>query len=326
MSRALSERFARWGHDFIDPQSCKEPTDTKTGKSLGVRVFEAYSCQFGVVRAPDPCLELTVDLRAKVVRTASVLDQLYDGRDPYNYRFNPREQDDLRRRFKSEVVIYMTDKRCYSVVDLIFEHSPDTLMVDGIGISHTAYFRERKDTMLKYPGCVPMVAVLGRRNQTIFLPPELIAFNELHPHVKQKLPSIASFPPEDRNKCIEKIRQFLIPGAQRSRGISGLLPALGITLKNDRLSAKAEVLAMPTLFAAGLRLPNDQGENWTNSLRSAKFNVNPNHVINLNVVLICNSSIRPNAVYATIRDMVNKFNTRYRFGRDPYCVLDAGTF
>ncbi len=112
LARALSERFARWDPDFIDPQSCKEPTDSKTGKPMGVQVFEAYSLSIWCGPCSYPCLEWTVDLCAKAVRTASVLDQLYDGRDPYNYsRFNtPREQDEYRRRFKGKVVIYMTDK------------------------------------------------------------------------------------------------------------------------------------------------------------------------------------------------------------------------
>ena len=62
-----------------------------------------------------------------------------------------------------------------------------------------------------------MIAVLGRRNQTIFLPPELVAGNELEARVKQQLPMIASYKPDARNQAIDKIRSYLIPGAQKVR-------------------------------------------------------------------------------------------------------------
>jgi hypothetical protein len=168
-----------------------------------------------------------------------------------------------------------------------------------------------------------MIAVLGRRNQIIYLPAELIAFNDLHPSVKQKLPTIASYVPDDRNKCIEKIRGFLIPGAQKTKGSSGLLPALGIVFKDERLSAKVEVLAMPALFAAGVPLPKNNTENWAPALKDAKFNVSPNQVVNLNVVLVCHKDIDYNPVYGTVRNLVNRFSARYRLGDKPL-VVDAG--
>ena len=54
LSRALGERYARWGRDYIDPKSWTDPED-KFGKSLGVRVFKAFSCEFGWNKSrPDP--------------------------------------------------------------------------------------------------------------------------------------------------------------------------------------------------------------------------------------------------------------------------------
>ena len=71
LQRALGERLARWGTEYIDPENMKEPTD-RQNKSLGVRVYEAYSCQFGFIRKSStdiPRVGLTVDLRAKIVCT-----------------------------------------------------------------------------------------------------------------------------------------------------------------------------------------------------------------------------------------------------------------
>ncbi len=41
LQRAMGERMARWGKEYIDPKSWAEPKD-KQGRSLGVRIFRAY--------------------------------------------------------------------------------------------------------------------------------------------------------------------------------------------------------------------------------------------------------------------------------------------
>ena len=63
LHRALRERLARWGNEFIDPNNVTEPSD-RLGKSMGVRVYEAFSCQFGMLRNKEKGvvnLALTVD-------------------------------------------------------------------------------------------------------------------------------------------------------------------------------------------------------------------------------------------------------------------------
>ena len=219
-----------------------EPKDRR-GQSLGVRVYEAYSCTFGVLRNSDEkaTLSLTVDLRAKIARTTSVLDHLCHNRDPRNYSPSRHEQDEAKRIWISQVVITMHDKKCYPVVDLDFEHSPATLPVTALNMSHAEYFEKRKGVTLKYPNVKAMVIVLGRNNQQIAFPPELITSNHLGQNVKEQLPMIASFRPATRNNAIEKIRAYLVPGAQTSKNAGGLLPALGIQLHDGRLSAKAHV-------------------------------------------------------------------------------------
>lgn len=329
LQRALGERLARWGTEYIDPQNMSEPTD-KQGRPLGVRVYEAYSCQFGFLRncsSEIPRVGLTVDLRAKIVRTMSVLDHLANlsNQHPGNYHPSPRDQDAARRMFIGEIVISMHDKTCYSVVDLLFNESAGSLMVKGLGISHAEYFAKRKKIELQHPGASPMVAVLGRRNQTIYLPPELIAGNELEPRVKQQLPMIASYQPDSRNKAIDKIRSYLIPGAQKSKGAGGLLPALGIQLADGRLSAKARVLPIPMLKAAGVNIPRDKGDNWAPLLKRANFNVSPKESNTMKVIVIYNKKIRGfNQVYDMIKNMVNKYNTTYRFNDKPAKIIQAG--
>jgi len=327
LQRALGERLARWGTEYIDPMNMKEPVD-KQGRPLGVRVYEAYSCQFGFIRnssTDSPRVGLTVDLRAKIVRTMSVLDHLVDGQDPSNYNPSYQEQERARRHFIGEVVISMHDKKCYSVTDLMYNHSANSLRVEGLGISHAEYFAKRKDIKLKYPDARPMIAVLGRRNQTIFLPPELVAGNELEPRVKQQLPMIASYKPDSRNEAIDKIRSYLVPGAQKSKGAGGLLPALGIQLADGRLSAKAEVLPLPMLKAAGIEVPKNKGENWAPFLNKANFNIDPKKSNTMKVVVFHNRKIRgAMEVYRKIRNLVNSFNATYRFGDEPMEIISAG--
>ena len=327
LQRALGERLARWGNEYIDPMNMKEPVD-KQNRPLGVRVYEAYSCQFGFIRNGDddtPRVGLTVDLRAKIVRTMSVLDHLTNGQDPKYYNPSHSEKERARRHFIGEIVISMHDKKCYSVTDLMFEHSANSLPVDGLGISHTEYFEKRKSIQLKHPDARPMIAVLGRRNQTIFLPAELVAGNELEPRVKQQLPSIASYKPESRNQAIEKIRSYLIPGAQKSKGAAGLLPALGIQLADGTLSAKAEVLPLPMLKAAGIEIPKNKGENWAPLLNKANFNIDPKKSNTMKVIVFHNRKIQGAIhVFEKLRNLVNRYNATYRFDDQPMQMVAAG--
>ncbi len=48
LQRAMGERMARWGKEYIDPKNWTEPKD-KQGRSLGVRIFRAYVSCTGVV-------------------------------------------------------------------------------------------------------------------------------------------------------------------------------------------------------------------------------------------------------------------------------------
>jgi hypothetical protein len=333
LQRALGERLARWGSEFIDPTNVTEPKDRK-GNGLGVRVYEAFSCQLGCLRPggdeskPGPAhLALTVDLRAKIVRTMSVLDHLCGSTDPMHYRPSYNEQERAKREWIGEVVISMHDKKCYSVTDLVFDQSATSLPIEGLGISHADYFLKRKNIALKYPDARPMIAVLGRRNQTIYLPAELVAGNELERRVKEQLPMIASYKPEARNAAIDKIRSYLIPGAQKTKGAGGLLPALGVMLRDDRLKVKAQVLPIPMMMAAGVTIPKERSENWAPMLNRASFNIQPRSSNTLAVVLVYNEKLErgANQVYGKLKGLVNNFNAAYRFSEEPVQMIRAGT-
>ena len=41
LQRAMGERMARWGREYIDPKNWTEPTD-RNGRSMGVRIFRAF--------------------------------------------------------------------------------------------------------------------------------------------------------------------------------------------------------------------------------------------------------------------------------------------
>ena len=180
----------------MSPEKSTEPCD-RNGKSLGVTIYEAFSCEFGMVRPKtnEPTkahLALTVDLRAKVLRSESLLDQLYEGSNPNSYKFTRQDIDRAKRRWIGTQVIYKADKKCYSVVDLHFDHSAATLPVEGLlinnkAISHAEYFKTRKNIVLQYPNVRPMIECLGRRKQTIFLPAELVCGDELDRRVKEML-------------------------------------------------------------------------------------------------------------------------------------------
>lgn len=47
LNRAMGERMARWGRDFIDPANFTDPTD-RQGRSMGVHIFRAFVSLFTV--------------------------------------------------------------------------------------------------------------------------------------------------------------------------------------------------------------------------------------------------------------------------------------
>lgn len=332
LQRALVERMARWGREYIDPKNFTEPY-SKQGKKLGVKVFRAYTCEFGLHRPNvgekqgKTSMTLTVDLRAKLLRTKSVLDALCQGYDPNTYQFDAQRQDEALKQWKNEVVICTYDKKCYSVIDLLFNESPTSMPVEGLGMSHAEYFETKKKIPLKYPNAKPLVALLGRNQKTIYLPAELICGNDLEPSLRVQLPTIASFKPFERHTAIEEIKRYLRPGAQKTKGMGGgLLPALGIILGEERMKVPVEVMPLPTIIAAGIQVPDHKCKMWAPCLTSAKFHVNANAVTKLNVVVIYHRDLEYciDKVYCRLRDLVNNFNALYCFGEKPFCTVRAG--
>jgi len=331
LSRALMERLKKWGRDYIDPKTGK--TKDRNGNELGVTIYQAFSCEFGLTRTEEENrakLSLTVDLRAKLMRSSSLLEVIYNGRNPNTTRLSYPEQDRALEEWKGQTVIYKVDKKTYTVVDLKFTESAASLMVEGLlvdgkPVSHAEYFEKRKKQVLQFPEATPMVTVLGRRNQHIFIPAELICGNELDKDVKKKLPQIASFDPEERNAAIASIKSFLVPGAQKTKNAGGLLPAIGIYMTSASLTAKAKVLPAPMLQAAGVTIPSNK-ENWTPVLSRANFNVSPREAVEYNVVIFHHPRLERGvrSVYERIRDSVNQFQSAYRFGREPTAVISAG--
>jgi len=112
LQRAMSERLVKWDRVYVDLTTPIPATDRR-GNDLGVDIFQAYSCSFGViqVRERKACLALTCDIRAKVIRKMSVLDVLYGnrGRDTTLSRL---EQDRAKREWIGKLVFYTSDRKC----------------------------------------------------------------------------------------------------------------------------------------------------------------------------------------------------------------------
>jgi hypothetical protein len=192
-------------------------------------------------------------------------------------------------------------------------------MIENLNMSHTEYFQRRKNVRLKYPGAKPLVQVLGRHDEAIFLPAELVARNELDTKVREQLPQVASFKPEQRYDAIDKIRRFLVPGAQQTRGAGGLLPAIGIVLDDALVQCQASVLPVPIMLVNNVAVPQSNAENWAPLLSKADFRLKPNSENTLKVYVFYHRQVQDGArrVYNKIRDSVNSHNARYRLDQDP---------
>jgi len=118
--------------------------------------------------------------------------------------------------------------------------------------------------------------------------------NDLDPFVRQTLPKVASFNAETRRTEIEGLVRFLVPGAQRTRGESGLLPSIGIILDSSRIQAQSVVLSPPELLVAGVRTPG--AASFGREVEKARFNVQPNQVNVLNVILVHHKQLEKSAL------------------------------
>ena len=210
-------------------------------------------------------LALTVDSKAKLMRSKSLSDTIPDG-DPRRMRLDQQMQKQMKRQLIGESIIAIYDKKIYHVTDLIFEQSPVLLPIEGLGISHADYFKERKGIDLTYPDVRLMAAVEGRRKSTIFIPPELVCGTEIDAQLKRELPTLTSYKPKVRSTAIDEIRRYLVPEAQKTKEAGGLLPALRIVLKDDRLAVKAETLPIPLIMAARIQIPSHKAQKNRSSL------------------------------------------------------------
>ena len=121
LQRAMGERLRKWGEEYID-ESRAIPGKTRDGRSLGIDIYEAYSCKFGVLRRTDSSpntssarLTLTVDLRAKIMRTNTLLDVLNNIQST-DTDWNQRNQQQAKRQWIGERVMYTREKKGMGVL------------------------------------------------------------------------------------------------------------------------------------------------------------------------------------------------------------------
>jgi hypothetical protein len=114
LQRALGERLKRWGQQFIDE---KNPIPHP---ELGIDIYESFACSFSLIRkdAGDPSqaqLTLTIDLRAKIMRTTTLLEAL--NRSSSGQQWTKQEQDRAKRTYVGEQVIYTLERKGKCNVD-----------------------------------------------------------------------------------------------------------------------------------------------------------------------------------------------------------------
>lgn len=148
-------KLKKWGREHVDLESKTEPTD-RNRRPLGIELYKAYSASFSVAAVPPSKdvsgpmrdrsksgggrpksewrgdadigsvahgddnatakLILTVDLKAKIMRTRTLLQILCGDRDPDRVTFSPEHQEWAKREWEGKTIIHRHEKRCTFVV------------------------------------------------------------------------------------------------------------------------------------------------------------------------------------------------------------------
>jgi Piwi domain len=278
-------------------------------------------------------LAITIDIKAKIVRKDSLLVTLnkqrgiQEGGD-YTREWT-REEIKAAQNYTGSVVLYSRDRKTYTVIQLDFDHTWDTLMIPGTDQSHSQYFAN-KGIKLAHPGCKPILVVRGRRGSEIYFPPELASLNELPPEDRDRLPQIASFLPNVRNQAVDNLVAFL--KKREADDDSNLLLAAGFRL-GDRKTVAGHVLPPPDIEAAvtGGKVAKEKLEFFPGILKGANYKVNGNDCTELSGVVFYNSDSsisdpRNSAlnVYSRIARWVLELKAKYRLSPEPLFMFDTG--
>jgi hypothetical protein len=251
LKRALGERWPRWGRDFVDPQSFREEKDYH-GNPLGVRVYTGYIAEFDLkIMEGKTKLTLLVDTKAKVEQSATIHDALMDFNKSGHWE--KREKEGAIRYLEGTSVLTSYDKKNYLVYGVDFSATCATKMIGDLGISHKEYFQKNKKVEIHFPND-PLIESKGRNNMPIFLPPELLHTTALPQEFKAKLPQIAGLLPDQRTPKLQNFVRFLEPGAQKTKGLEGLLPGIGIRLSSNQIPVPVFHLSVPFLKARGIQV------------------------------------------------------------------------
>jgi hypothetical protein len=212
------------------------------------RIYTAYIAEFDF-KIINGKLELIL-----MVDTKSIIEQsitIHDTLQEINKsgKWGIREQIEAKKCLIGSSISTSYDKKNYVAIDIDFTSTCETKMIDDYGISHLEYFNKKKGIPIMFPGD-PLIVTNGRKNKKNFFPPEL-----LHPaNISRKFKEIPKSAILDPGTRMEKIKRFLEPGAQKTKGLEGLLPSIGIQLKSDNIIVPYYQLEFPLLEAHGIKV------------------------------------------------------------------------
>jgi len=310
----LTQHFKPWGRDHVDNGGL--PLSTQ----YDVDVYRAYGVEPGVVESlEDPEkfeIILTADVKAKVIRTKSCLDSLFDALRTNNVdATSPAQRNEVKRQFEGKTVINKKDKRTYIVDNVDFEMSPNERPIPNLpGVTHTQYF-EKKQTILQY-GHVKIMLECRSRDNPIFLPPELVSLNDLSDDTKRNMPKIASLKPEEMIAGHDIIKSKLTSFTPER---SNILEVAGFSIEGQTFrQVKVRMLDKPR-FVVGV----DSGvmeSRLKTSLRNPNYGVrDPTQRVKINIVLVVHQGLGGQEsmrdwYIQNIANPINSFNSPFVFG------------
>lgn len=218
---------------------------------------------------------LMCDVSHKILRTNTVLDEMYDIYNTTRGNF----QDEVTKRLVGQIVLTRYNNKTYKIDDIDFASSPQSTFekADGSQISYVAYYKQHHSIDIhdmKQPMLVSMPKkkdIRRGQNKPIYLLPELCTLTGLTDEARadfRVMKDVAEYTrvgPGGRTKTLQELVNVINSNPNVTQEMGGW----GMRFASRLLELKGHILKQEAVFMRGRQLNYDAIEaDWTKGMRN----------------------------------------------------------